>query len=126
MLCANDVRQGRAAPLALPFWDRARTSHVEGRGRERLHLLLEARLLHRALLCPEHVPRFCHLTISGSLEASHFYSSHQQLSHQKKDKYKSAMATPSPSSALDMDNPEIDAREAFQGLTEAERRQHGG
>lgn len=36
------------------------------------------------------------------------------------------MAAPSPSSALDLDNPEIDTREAFQGLTEAEREQHGG
>ena len=33
------------------------------------------------------------------------------------------MAAPDPTSALDMDNPETDTREAFQGLTRAE--EHG-
>lgn len=37
-----------------------------------------------------------------------------------------AMAAPAPTSALDMDNPETDTREAFQRLTEAEKEQHGG
>jgi hypothetical protein len=35
------------------------------------------------------------------------------------------MAAPAPTSALDMDNPETDTRQAFEGLTEAAREQEG-
>ena len=35
------------------------------------------------------------------------------------------MAAPTPTSALDMDNPEEDTLEAFHGLTEAAKAQHG-
>lgn len=36
-----------------------------------------------------------------------------------------SMAAPTPTSALDYENPETDTREAFEGLTEAEKEQHG-
>lgn len=36
-----------------------------------------------------------------------------------------SMASPTPTSALDYENPETDTREAFEGLTEAEKEQHG-
>lgn len=35
------------------------------------------------------------------------------------------MAAPTPTSALDMDNPEEDTLEAFHGLTAAAKAQHG-
>jgi hypothetical protein len=35
------------------------------------------------------------------------------------------MANPTPTAALDMDNPELDTRQAFEALGEAEREQEG-